>query len=476
VRRPELGLFALVLGAYAYFYQAGGWNQNSRFDMVRAIVEQGTSRIDRYAGNTGDLAIKVPLRPPRRPVEVYCDKAPGQQWLAVPPYALAHALADARPSRGALGWSAWFITVGTVAVPSAIAAVFLALLLGAWGVSRGWACAAAAAWSLATLAWPYGTLFYGHQTTASFLLIGFALIAMRRDPSSRRLAIAGLVLGAAVAVEYPAALACVVIGIYAIVVHGWRRSLWIAAGAVPAALAVLAYHLACFEGGFPYDFSNQGNRSKGFFMGIGVPDPHALWQLLGSSYRGLFFSAPWLLLAIPGGVVLARAGRRAEAIACAAIALVYLWLNASLVDWQGGWAMGPRYLVPCLPFVVLLASGLLVAPPRRFARALAGVALALVAYSGAAMLAGTAVKPEVPIQIKHPFGDFLWPHLARGELAISTQGIDMKANPPRAPRAAWNLGDRIGLRGLASLAPLALWMIACAMWIRHRARGLVSTS
>src|SRR5262245_56197948 len=42
--RPEVALFMLVLGAYGYFYQAGGWNQNSRFDLTRALVEQRTSR------------------------------------------------------------------------------------------------------------------------------------------------------------------------------------------------------------------------------------------------------------------------------------------------------------------------------------------------------------------------------------------------------------------------------------------------
>lgn len=56
LRRPEAALAALVLGACAFFYQAGGWNQNSRFAMVRALVEDGTNRIDRFAGTTGDLS------------------------------------------------------------------------------------------------------------------------------------------------------------------------------------------------------------------------------------------------------------------------------------------------------------------------------------------------------------------------------------------------------------------------------------
>ena len=49
----KVALFALVLGAYAYFYQGGGWNQNSRFDLTRPIVEQHTSQIDAYVKNAG---------------------------------------------------------------------------------------------------------------------------------------------------------------------------------------------------------------------------------------------------------------------------------------------------------------------------------------------------------------------------------------------------------------------------------------
>src|SRR6266545_3678428 len=77
--RPEAALFAICLGSYAYFYQAGGWNQNSRFDLVRALVERGTPAIDAYEHNTGDKA--------RRAGHTYCDKAPGLSLLGVPAYA-----------------------------------------------------------------------------------------------------------------------------------------------------------------------------------------------------------------------------------------------------------------------------------------------------------------------------------------------------------------------------------------------------
>lgn len=523
LRTPEAAVFALVLVAYAYFYQAGGWNQNSRFALTRAIAEEGTIVIDRYACTTGDLSY-VPhvKRAPRcnQPGDghFYCDKAPGASWLAVPPYAMAHALGAGR------AWTAWWCTVLAVALPSALAAMLLAIALRALGLRAGIACAAASAWALATLAWPYGTMLYGHQTTAALLLIGFALVVIPRArgelASTRSLILAGLTLGYAVVVEYPAALACVAIGVYVMIAHGWKRAAILAAAAIPPAIALALYHRAGFGGlaALPYDFSTQDNRSKGFFMGLGAPDPTALWHLLFSDTRGLFFSAPWLLLAIPGGVVMARRGRALEAAVSGAIVLLFVWLNASLVDWDGGWALGARYLVPCLPFLALLAAGLFVPapsraavvqvtsarrfddgtrdggevreapgrftpprppPPRHGLRLAATIALAaLVGFSAFNMLAGTAVEPQVDKAQRHPFTRHIWPKFFAGELGRSTQRIDAgnypraKPGKPAPPHAAWNLGQKVGLPGLASLLPLLLIGGGCAIAIRRASRRI----
>src|SRR5690242_7086055 len=77
------GLLALLfLASYAYFYEGGGWNQNTRFDLVRAIVEQGTTRIDAYHDNTGDVAMSDDEH-------YHADKAPGASLTAVPAVAVA---------------------------------------------------------------------------------------------------------------------------------------------------------------------------------------------------------------------------------------------------------------------------------------------------------------------------------------------------------------------------------------------------
>src|ERR1700751_4693414 len=88
--RKTAALLGLVIFfSFIYFYEGGGWNQNSRFDLLRAIVERHTLQIDAYHENTQD---KAHFRG-----HYYSDKAPGLVFLAVP-FALA-----ARPALRMLG-------------------------------------------------------------------------------------------------------------------------------------------------------------------------------------------------------------------------------------------------------------------------------------------------------------------------------------------------------------------------------------
>ena len=69
--RRERRLVAAALGlclcaAYPYFYQGGGWNQNSRYALVRAIIEQGTLRIDETVRFEGLSCWRFPSLPADR--------------------------------------------------------------------------------------------------------------------------------------------------------------------------------------------------------------------------------------------------------------------------------------------------------------------------------------------------------------------------------------------------------------------------
>src|ERR1700731_5324622 len=115
---------ALLVGAvafvsFAYFYGGGGWNQNSRFDLLRAILEQHTLRIDSYHENTEDKA--------HFDGHYYSDKAPGLVFLALPFAVMARSAmrisgVDPESPRGEFGMS-YIVTTCAVALPVALATV-----------------------------------------------------------------------------------------------------------------------------------------------------------------------------------------------------------------------------------------------------------------------------------------------------------------------------------------------------------------
>ena len=84
-----LMLFVLFFVSYGYFFQGGGWNQNIRICLTRAIIHHGTFTVDQYKEdskemefvNSGDWAFYNG--------HYYCNKSPGLSFLAVPSFALS---------------------------------------------------------------------------------------------------------------------------------------------------------------------------------------------------------------------------------------------------------------------------------------------------------------------------------------------------------------------------------------------------
>ena len=127
---------AIVLGftllfSYAYYYQAGGWNQNSRFALVRAVLERHTLQIDAYQLHTGDRAIWRG--------HYYSDKAPGASLLALGPVQAARLVsrqAGIDPaSFPGIAWTSYVAAVVTSGVFTMIAALAVFWLSLRWGAS-----------------------------------------------------------------------------------------------------------------------------------------------------------------------------------------------------------------------------------------------------------------------------------------------------------------------------------------------------
>lgn len=469
-------VFLLLLLTYLNFAQGATWGSACRFDLSRALAERHTIVIDAYERNTGDKALFEG--------HYYSDKAPLPSFLGGLGVAIGHAIraVTGLPKSHAI-WLAMTAAIATLlatGVPTALGGMLFFRILTERDVDEITAWWTTFFVFLGTTLFPYGTLLQGHAPAAAWLLAFFwALFPGRGAPSVRRAAIAGVAASGALATEYLTGPPLLILALAALVAHralGRRLAPlagWVVLGALPGLGLLGWYHQLAF--GTPFDVGYrhvalpffQEKMSAGL-LGITWPDPIVALRLLFGSYRGLFFACPVLLLACAGWVVWFRErDRRIEGIAALLVFAFYLALNAGYSSWHGGWAIGPRHLVPAIPF---LGLGLAKARPRsRLVRAVG-------AYSVLLMLAATAVRPEVPEDIANPLYEHVLPHFARAEFSISEQGFDdllpARLDPAVADRwDAFLLGEVVRLPGgLALLPVLVVWLVFSPFVVPRKSR------
>ena len=489
-RRSDLAVFVLLLVTYAYFHSGGGPSQNSRYALTRSLVRSGTLEIDRYEKLTIDKA--------RYGGRTYSDKAPGLALFAVPGYA-ASLLVPERAKPGVapeLQGRLHVTSLLSVGLVSALGAVLLLRLLRGVGVRERPAVLATLAWGLGTPALAYATMLMSHQFAAALLIASAYGIFRARDGGGRLLlAGSGAAAGLAVIAEYPAAVVGLILFAYALAsVRPRSRVMWFAIGAIPLLCVAPIHNWLCFDA--PWRTGYQFEASPFFrkqmaqgFMGLTWPRPWVAWQMLFGAYRGLLPLAPYLVLALPGFVLMRRdRTRRREWWLCLSVTTFYLLFGSSYYLWQGGCSMGPRHLVPMLPFLTI---------PAAFGLArLKRTGLVLVICSIAICVACVATFPEFPDsdvpdpsdrsrtvpEYPFPIRDVALRHLAEGRVSEKAVTPDGKIYyvTPRFPDSKWdayNLGEVFGLRGAWSLAPLLLFWVLMECLVLHsvtRSPGVAS--
>lgn len=481
VRNDTVLIFLTLLLAYVYVLPRwADWSQTSRLNLVRALVERGTVRIDDYLRNTGDYALIDG--------HAYTDKAPGPSLMGLPVYLLVYPILqqpfinerlERLATGGALGGtlnpqgtglnsdkvrdfvSQFLLTLTVIAFPSALAGVVLYQFLALFGAGRIPRLLTTLAYGLATPAATYAGNFYSHQLVGSLCLIAFALIAWlaRGEGGWPRALLAGLLMGFVVISEYPAALTVAAIGIYAIVCVP-RKVLWIVlGGALPVGLMVV-YDMVAFGTPIPVGYSHsalwQNQHSTGF-MSITYPHAEALWGLTFGDFRGLFVRAPWLVLSIPGLVLWWRSRTlRAEwfVTVCAASGITLFY--SSSVMWWGGFAAGPRYIVPAIPFLAVAAFPAVVAlwnlrQPTAALGARIGLVLLTIMAAIITWVEGTASQSFPVDTIRNTWDGYVFPAWQRGDIAR-------------------NAGTLLGLHGGMTLLPLVITLTALIVWMVTRGR------
>lgn len=462
-------LFVVILVSCNYFFTGGGWNQASRFDLVRAIVDKGTLTIDGYDGNTGDKA--------EWHGHVYSDKAPGTALLAVPFVAVTKQVARKLTSdqNAILMAEAHVALLVCASIPTAFAslAIFLIARLLACAC---WASALAAlSYGLGTPAWAYGTFFWGHALSASCLILAFAaalksahLQKSARLPLSRlRIMLnlmVGLCAGWAVITEFTAAVPAAILAIL-VLSYSWRLGFrqcmadagFMALGALGPIMLLGIYNQLAFGSPLHLGYSSvvgfEGMK-EGIF-GITYPTFDRLNKILIGKERGLLLLSPVLILAPIGLCKLIRdRTRHAAGIVATCIFTYYLLLNASYYYWDGGFSYGPRHLAAGLPF---LCVGLAI--PWWNTRIGTFTVKALALISVALTLAAVATHPMTP-HVTWPLTEIFFPGINEAHLSQNNSPF---FNSGATPAVNW--GEIAGLHGLLSLVPLLLfWQSAAMVW------------
>ena len=473
--KTRVALFALTLATLFYFYPGGDPNQTSRWLLTDAIVTRGRPDITETHGGSVD---KGELRG-----RYYSDKAPGISLLAVPLTAAMRGLERATgldpESRPVLRARVHFLSFLLSGVPAALTGWLLADLAALLGARRRRADLLGCAYALATLAFPYGTVLYGHTLSALLVFAAFFRVARAELDSeaagdvsialgARGATVLGALVAGAFVVEYPTFILGATIALYTLYRTAAAARLAvlgrIALGAAGPGLVQAAFSTWAFGSPFalPYKYVVEplfrAHTASGLF-GIGLPIPAAVYGALVSPYRGIFFFCPVLVLAFAGYAAWLRDGRalRVAGLA-AALSLAGLLFAVSYYAWDGGLATGSRHLVPIAAFAIL---------PLAFfvesGRAARAITFALSVVS--ALILGATLSVTMHHAEGDPFGPsglytVVVPSLLRGDLGIFFG--DVVGTLPRGDLAG-TVASVLGAPPWLALAlPASAWAVMLA--------------
>jgi len=480
-----MGSIILILFlAYSYFIPRGAlWNPDTSIFLAASIVDRGQLNIDPYAQYTGDKAAFSG--------HYYSDKAPGSSFLAVPAYVLVKftlyqgktsylQLLSASDAQRTDFLARYLIALLLVGLPSAVLGGLIFRFLAYLGLGARGRVVLTLGYGLGTMAFAFSTLFFSHQIVALLLFAAFYLLFRIRQGalSQRHYLTAGVLAGYAIITEYPTALIVGCLALYALSqARNWRALLLLGAGIAPSLVMAAIYNTLCFGAPWNQGYANLAGpeafrvgQAQGF-LGITVPHLDAFWQTTFGPYRGIFLLSPFLLLAVPGFVLLFRQRAwRSEAALWLGIVVIYFLFAISYYAWDGGFSLGPRHFIPALPFLILPIA--LVLNQRGWVRA---SALGLISLSIIIVTMATAIFPLNDPRFDSPLSQRVLPLLLNIQPDPAHPALPVSALWP----AFWrevpfflhaqldnNWGELFRLPGIWQLLPLlmAAGIILARFW------------
>lgn len=386
----RIGFYVMLFLLCIFFLDAQqGDNSLTRAFTVQNVVDQNTFSIDTFSRSTGDIAFVNG--------HYYSDKAPLPTLVAIPFYALFSKVLvpqdRAHQSKIAIHVGTFFCAtlpfffivwmiiqeVFSKGVHSKIVPVLLAIFSG--------------------FIYSYASAFWGHMLTAFFLLIVYRCI------QNGKYYYAGLAGGAVFACEY----------MYAIVIACWviyffldskkmRSTVEICLGCIPGIALVMFNNYLITSN--PFEMTYKSFATEGFDAiktnyGFSFPMLKALYGLSFSDYRGLFIYLPILAPLIFFSYKNKRNGMLFFSL------VIFFIVLSSFHFWHGGWAYGPRYLLP-LSVILLYVFVKELVHQKTISKWLIGY---LLCFCLLHFLGRITTGNSVPTLVEHPFIERVFPQL-----------------------------------------------------------------
>lgn len=438
----------------------------------RGFTDSG-SAYDRW-GYVNDKALvcdNPEEKPPNCEGTLYSAKAPGSSFLGYPVYLAAKATHRLFGDDAELSMEAIILWLRLVVV--VIPTVFMLIAYRRFAAAGGYdpvlTDLTTAGVAIGSMVYTYAHMFAGHQICTYFLFFAFLAAWKARGSSSTVWPVlSGLFSGMAVFSEYPMALVSLALFGYLMRNRFTLKTFFFfcLGGVIPGALTAW-FHDAAFGSPFTTAYTTLENTQfvkdiAPGVMGMRAPCLENLWGAFISPFEGLFYFAPWMalcLVAIP--VFYAARFRKAAwperadfAASTASVMLMTLFI-ASHSLWRGGWTLGPRYIVPFVPFAALTilhaSSAFCRRAPTVTRATIAGLVLLSIIVTGSCSL------------VSQGFHTIFYNPLAAVTLPLLRDGF-----------VTWSLGHLVGLRDHWPLVPLVVMIVPGLAFLLWRSSGHTS--
>ncbi len=401
-RRPALHLFLFFLSLYALTSSGNAFRVPDEFEVyfqAEHLIDAGDLSVPQTLGirQGGEPIFFGEIGLDGRP---YAPYGPGVAFLILPFHLIGRTVAAVAgvpraPFPEGIAWE--FLVGGITTLAMAFAAALTVAGFFRAAVALGGpmqtARQLALILGLSTMLWPYGTTLYSEAwLTAAFVWAAWALLDARQGgPSSRARVLIASVLLAAAGLTKPTALVIAPGFIVAVLFDTradrrarWRSAVTLGVGIALAAAVQIGWNLVRF--GRPLDFGyNLAGMIPILPARSFAPEevPRGLLVQLLTPGKSLFVWAPVTLVSV---LTIRDWWSRERGIGAGLVtgtALAVMFYAAFLYP-EGGYAHGPRHLLPLVPLLMLPLAMPGVGVPRR-ALAIATVAGFIIAALAASV-------------------------------------------------------------------------------------------